>query len=160
MFKGQQTTIPAAGTNRQLHVFGAFNFATNQVAYDIFASKTQWQMETFLLHVVTDVYPDHALVLVLDRVGYHHTSLIQMVFQEYRDRVFVVWLPKYSPKLNLIERFWEHMKQVTFDSYYWGDVPTLEQAAHEFFQEHNEHPTSDMAIAFRRGDPFKPDGKC
>ena len=60
------------------------------------------------------------------------------------------WLPGYCPKLNLIERFWRHMKQVAFDSYYWGDSLSLEQAVHMFFKEHNENPESDFAIFFRR----------
>ena len=112
--------------------------------------KTQWQMETFLLKLFTEVYPQDYLVLVLDGVGYHKTPLIRNLLLDYSDRVFVVWLPGYCPKLNLIERFWEHMKQVTFDSYYWGDSPSLEQAAHDFFKEHNENPESDFAISFRR----------
>ena len=149
MFKGQQKKIPAAGINAKLHIFGALNFASNRVAYDIFYSKTQWQMETFLLKLFTDVYPQDYLVLVLDGAGYHKTPLIQNLLWDYWDRVFVVWLPKYCPKLNLIERFWEHMKQIAFDSYYWEDAPSLEQATHDFFQEHNENPASDFAISFR-----------
>lgn len=149
MFKGEQKKVPAAGINEKLHVFGALNFASNKVAYDIFYAKTQWQMETFLLKLFTEVYQKDYLVLVLDSVSYHKTLLIQNLLLDYADRVFVVWLPKYCPKLNLIERFWEHMKQIAFDSYYWGDALSLEQAAHEFFKEHNENPFSDLAISFR-----------
>lgn len=150
MFKGQQKKIPAPGTNKKLHIFGALNFASNRVDYDIYRYKTQWQMETFLLKLFTEVYPQDYLVLVLDGVSYHKTPLIQNLLLDYSDRVFVVWLPGYCPKLNLIERFWEHMKQVTFDSYYWGDSLSLEQAAHHFFKEHNENPESDFAISFRK----------
>ncbi len=149
MFKGQQVAIPAAGTNQKLHLFGALNFATNQVEYQVFAHKTQWQMETFLLQLFTERYPQEYLVVVLDNVGYHQTPLIEGVLGEYSERVFVVWLPEYCPKLNLIERFWEHMKQVVFDNYYFGDVDSLEGATHLFFQEHNTNPHSDFAFSFR-----------
>jgi len=149
MFKGQQKVIPAPGVNEKIHIFGALNFASNKVDYDIYHHKTQWQMETFLLKLFTEVYSQDYLVIVLDGVSYHKTPLIQNLLQDYIDRVFVVWLPGYCPKLNLIERFWEHMKQVTFDSYYWGDAPSLEQATHGFFKEHNENPESDFAISFR-----------
>jgi hypothetical protein len=149
MFKGQQKEIPAPGTNEKLHIFGALNFASNRVTYDICHHKSQWQMETFLLKLFTEVYPQDYLIVTLDSVSYHKTPLIENLLLDYADRVFVLWLPKYCPKLSLIERFWEHMKQVTFDSYYWGDAPGLEQAAHNFFKEHNENPESDFAISFR-----------
>ena len=149
MRKGKQAQIPAPGTNKKIHVFGALNFATNCVSYQISDSKTQWQMETFLLTLLTQDYPEQHLVLVLDSVSYHQTDLIEQLLLDYRDRVFVLWLPKYCPELSLIERFWAHMKQVVFDNYYFGEISQLEQAAHLFFQEHNSNPDADFSISFR-----------
>jgi len=57
MFKGQQKKISTPGTNEKLHVFGALNYATNKVSYDIYNHKTQWQLETFLLKLFTEDYP-------------------------------------------------------------------------------------------------------
>lgn len=148
MFKGKQATIPAAGTNAKLHVFGALNFASHQVTYQVFPKKRQWQMESFLLHLF-ESYPEELLVLVLDNVSYHQTALIESLLAAYSARVFVVWLPEYAPELNLIERFWEHMKQVVFDSYYFGNADSMEQATHEFFEEHNHNPEADFAFALR-----------
>jgi transposase len=149
MFKGQQVSIPAAGTNKKLHLFGALNFATNHVDYQVSTSKAQWPMETFLLKLFTESYPADYLVLVIDSVSYHQTPLIESLLDKYSQHVFVLWLPKYCPKLSLIERFWEHMKQVVFDNYYFGDESNLQEAVHLFFKEHNTNPTSDMAISFR-----------
>jgi hypothetical protein len=149
MFKGQQKKILTSGANEKLHIFGALNYVTNKVSYDIYSHKTQWQLETFLLKLFTEDYPHDYLVTVIDSVRYHKTPFIADLLDYYSDRVFVLWLPKYCPELNLIERFWGHMKQVVFDSYYWGDKPSLEQAAHEFFKEHNENPMSDFSISFR-----------
>ena len=89
------------------------------------------------------------LVLVIDSVSYHQTPLIARVLAEYAHRVFVLWLPKYCPELSLIERFWEHMKQVVFDNYYFGDESNLEEAVHLFFKEHNTQPPSNLTIDFR-----------
>ena len=149
MFKGQQVSIPAPGANKKLHLFGALNFATNCVDYQVSTGKNQWAMETFLLKLFTESYPADYLVLVMDRVSYHQTPLIEHLLAEYAHRVFVLWLPKYCPKLSLIERFWGHMKQVVCDNYYFGDESNLEQAVHRFFEEHNTQPVSDLAISFR-----------
>lgn len=158
MFKGHQKKILSPGTNQKIHIFGALNFITNQVTYEIFDHKRQWQMETFLLKVFSDTYPEDYLVIALDNVNYHKTPLMAQLLCDYSDRVFVLWLPKYYPELNLIERFWEHLKQIVFDSYYWGGKVNLEQAAHEFFEAHNNDPGSDIAISFRKSknlsDPY------
>ena len=95
MFKGQQVSIPAPGRNKKLHLFGALNFATNRVDYQVSTSKNQWAMETFLLKLFTVSYPANYLVLVIDSVSYHQTPLIARVLAEYSHRVFVLWLPKY-----------------------------------------------------------------
>mgnify|MGYP003726505519 FL=1 len=41
------------------------------------------------------------------------------------------------------------MKQVVFDSYYFGETSNLERAAHLFFEEHNSNPNADFSISFR-----------
>ena len=51
-----------------------------------------------------EVYPEQYLVLVLDNARYHTTPVILDLLAYYQERVFVLWLPKYSPKLNPIER--------------------------------------------------------
>ena len=150
MLKGHQKKILSPGTNQKLHIFGALNFISNGVTYEIFDHKTQWQMETFLLKLFSDIYQEDYLIIALDNVNYHKTPLIEQILYDYSDRVFVLWLPKYYPELNLIERFWEHLKQIVFDSYYWGCKVSLEQAAHEFFEEHNNNPTSEISISFRK----------
>ena len=100
MFKGQQKRILTSGTNEKLHVFGALNYVSNKVSYDIYNHKTQWQLETFLLKLFTEDYPHDYLVIVIDSVRYHKTPFIQNLLEYYSDRVFVFWLPKYCPELN------------------------------------------------------------
>ena len=72
-----------------------------------------------------------------------------IAYQNTRIVYVVLWLPKYCPELSLIERFWQHMKQVVFDNYYFGDESNLEEAVHLFFKEHNTQPPSDLTIDFR-----------
>ena len=108
--KGQQVSIPAAGTNKKLHRFGALNFATNHVDSQVPTGKAQCPMETFLLKLFSESYPADYWVLIIDSVTYHQTPLIESLVEEYSQRVFVLWLPKHCPKLSLIERVREHIK--------------------------------------------------
>jgi transposase len=38
--------------------------------------------------------------------SYHCTKAVLTLLEDHSDHVFVVWLPKYSPELNLIEGLW------------------------------------------------------
>jgi len=57
-----------------------------------------------------EICPTDSLVLVLDKVAYHRSANIMALFALLERRVQVLWLPKYSPDMNPIERFWFHLK--------------------------------------------------
>ena len=57
-------------------------------------------------------YPRQRLILVLDNASYHTSKAVRSALAALDDRVFVFWLPKYSPFLNPIERFWLHLKNL------------------------------------------------
>ena len=41
--------------------------------------------------------------MILDNVRIHHTKLLKPFLDENKDRLELMFLPAYSPKLNLIE---------------------------------------------------------
>ncbi|MBK8024352.1 MAG: transposase [Chloroflexi bacterium] len=48
-----------------------------------------------------------------DNASYHRSKAVQAALSHWGDRLLLIWLPKYSPFLNPIERFWLHFKQLT-----------------------------------------------
>ncbi|MBK8025784.1 MAG: IS630 family transposase [Chloroflexi bacterium] len=58
-------------------------------------------------------HPRLKLILVLDNASYHRSKAVQAALSHWGDRLPLIWLPKYSPFLNPIERFWLHFKQLT-----------------------------------------------
>lgn len=60
--------------------------------------------------------------VILDNARYHHAQDVQNYVE--KSRIQLVWLPSYSPNLNLIERLWKMFKEhVTYNKYY----PTFEE---------------------------------
>ena len=41
--------------------------------------------------------------MILDNARIHHAKLIQLFLRKVKDRLKLVFLPSYSPELNLIE---------------------------------------------------------
>jgi transposase len=109
MKRGQRKLIPGAGPSQYLHVFGAYDWASGFVSYTTAARKNTDTFIAFLEHLLAE-YPHQKLILVMDNASYHRSAAAQAALSLYADQLLVLWLPKYSPFLNPIERFWLHLK--------------------------------------------------
>ena len=49
--------------------------------------------------------------MVLDNARIHHAKLIQPFLTHHEDRLTLLFLPPYSPNLNLLERIWKWLKE-------------------------------------------------
>jgi len=145
--RGIRPVIPAAGTNKRLCIYGALNYRTGQSHYMVHPKKNSRQFGEFLRQLV-EHYPERRLVLVIDNASYHKTKAIRALLADHRDRVFVVWLPPYSPELNLIEGLWGYLKRSALNNYFFGDIESLEAALHEAFTELQQHPETALSLAY------------
>lgn len=60
--------------------------------------------------VILDKYPTGKIVMILDNAKIHHAKLIKPFLEEIKDRIELMFLPPYSPNLNLIEGLWGWLK--------------------------------------------------
>jgi len=89
------------------------------------------------------------VLLVLDNASYHRTATVLDILTQHEDHVFVVWLPKYSPELNLIEGLWGYLKRSALNNYFCGDMESLEAAADGALRELQQHPETALSLAYR-----------
>lgn len=136
MKRGTRKLIPAPGTPQRLHTFGAYNWRTSRVSYTLNRRKNSDSFIEFLEKLTMD-YPDETLILVMDNASYHRSKTVQATLSLFEDRVHVYWLPKYSPFLNMIERFWLHFKQLTVANRLHLSLDDLEHTAHEVMAQQN-----------------------
>jgi hypothetical protein len=128
MKRGQQQHYPAhTGYRRLLHLIGAYDWQTDAVQTQAVACKTGTAMVVFLEWLCLEVYPTEPLILVLDNASYHHTADVHALLSLMMPRVQVVWLPKYSPDMNPIERFWLHLKNQVYAHRLFGSLAALGQ---------------------------------
>ncbi len=113
MKRGQQKRLPAFTTPHQrLHLMGALNFRTEEVWTQAVARKNSQSFIEFLEYLLVEKFPHQKIVLVLDNAAYHRSQATLAALSIFEPRVRVFWLPKYCPNLNLIERFWRHLKDL------------------------------------------------
>lgn len=126
MKRGEQKTYPAhSGYRHQVHLIGGLDWFNDRVHALPFERKNSTTFSTFLEWLCLDIYPDQPLILVLDNVSYHHSATVMALLALLQPRVQVLWLPKYSPDMNPIERFWLHLKNAVYANRLFASLPYL-----------------------------------
>lgn len=146
--RGRRPVVPAAGVNRRLCVYGAFNYRTGRSHYLVHPKKNAQQYHEFLRQLL-EAHSERRVVLVLDNASYHRTRPILTLLDDHADHAFVVWLPRYSPELNLIEGLWGYLKRSALNNYFFGDIESLEAAVHDAFGELQQHPETTLSLTYR-----------
>jgi len=66
-----------------------------------------------------------------DNAKYYKNHLIQEYLKN--SRIKLIFLPTYSPNLNLIERLWKFMRKKVINTIYYPDVTSFKAAIKDFF---------------------------
>ena len=60
-----------------------------------------------IIKIAKEKYPT-PVTIVLDNAAYQHASVVKWIAEYYQ--IELLYLPSYSPNLNLIERFWKFLR--------------------------------------------------
>ena len=110
--KGHQPTLPAAGTNRRVTVYGSVE-ALGRARVELV--RAAGDTAGFVRYRELLEAPHHAvqreIYLVLDNASVHTSSGSLQALAARRRWLHVIWLAKYSPHLNRKEREWRSLKR-------------------------------------------------
>ena len=79
-----------------------------------------------LLRLLVGAHPGVPLTIVLDNARSQRCQLVQNLAQSLG--IELLFLPPYSPNLNLLARFWKFVKKQCLYSKYYADPQAFEQA--------------------------------
>ncbi len=122
----QRLFIKAPGGRHRLSVLGALDAMSKEVFTVNGLSYITAQVVCELLRMLAGAYPGMALTIILDNARYQRCALVQSVAGELG--IELLYLPAYSPNLNLIERLWKFVKKKCLYSKYYRDKESFEQA--------------------------------
>jgi transposase len=77
--------------------------------------------------------PHGKVYLILDNAKYHHARLVNNWFLRH-PRFKRIFLPAYSPNLNIIERLWRFFHQKVTNNQYFKTFQEFKEATMQFFQ--------------------------
>jgi len=109
--------IRGASGRKRYSVLGAWNAATNALVSVTTDATVNAETMCALLRKIAALGLTGPVRLVLDNDRYQHCALVMDLAKSLS--IDLLFLPSYSPNLNLIERFWKFLrKKVTRNTYY------------------------------------------
>jgi transposase len=122
----QRLFVKAPSGRQRLNVLAALNAITHEIF--TVQNLTYITAETVceLLSLLAGASPGMPITVVLDNARYQRCALVQHVAEQLN--IELLYLPTYSPNLNLIERFWKFVKKQCLYSKYYQDSTSFQQA--------------------------------
>jgi len=139
---------------KRLNVLGALDYATKELV--TVTNLTYITAETVceLLTTLAAQSPAIPITLVLDNAKYQHCRLVQDLAASLR--IELLFLPSYSPNLNLIERLWKLVKGECLNGKYYETFSSFQGSIEDCLRkvptEHRDAVTSLITRNFQLFD--------
>lgn len=132
ILKGRDYEICSTGEGKRLNLHGALNahhpsevIIHEYDTIDAAAVLATWQ-EQLLRH------PGQIIYNICDNARYYHSKALKAWLSE-NPRIKVIYLPSYSPNLNLIERLWRLMRRESINTFYYASYAKFRSSILSFF---------------------------
>jgi transposase len=134
--------IKASSGRNRINVLGAVNAITKEVI--TLANTSYISAETIVafLKQLKGHYGDIPLKIVLDNARYQHCKLVEQAAESMG--ITLLFLPAYSPNLNIIERLWKFTKKTILYAKYYDSADLFHRAITDFFQTINQKYNAEL----------------
>ena len=113
----------AASGRKRYNVLGAFDAVTHRLVRVTNHDYINAESVCTLLRSVAAAGVGLPITLVLDNAQYQKCAVVQDLASSLG--IELLYLPGYSPNLNLIERLWRFVRKQSLDSIYYKDFATI-----------------------------------
>lgn len=135
--RGEQKELKTNSGRQRLNLHGVINAETYEVT--VIESDTVNRDSTIqLLEVIEQKYFLASVIyIILDNAKYHYSKEVKEFLEG--KKIKLVFLPAYSPNLNLIERLWKFFKKKVLYNKYYKNVKEFRKACINFFSKIDQY---------------------
>ncbi len=131
--KGQEAEIKANCGRQRLNINGAVDIETMNVVHR-FDDSINADSTVALFKQLERKHPDPRVIYVIcDNARYYRSKLVKEYLE--KSRIEILFLPPYSPNLNLIERLWKYFRKNVLYNEYYETYSEFLDAAKRFFSD-------------------------
>lgn len=130
--------IPSPSGRKRFNVLGALNPVTNEIITITNETYINAESVCLLLAEIAKLGLKTPITIILDNARYQKCALVHNYAAALN--IELLYLPSYSPNLNLIERFWKFVRNECLYSKYYQKFPDFKTAIDECIKNaHIEH---------------------
>lgn len=135
--------IKAPSGRNRINVLGTVNALTKEVC--TFCNTTYINADTIIafLKELNAYYAGSPLKIVLDNARYQHCRWVIETAKQLN--ITLLFLPSYSPNLNIIERLWKFTRKKVLYAKYYKSPAEFHQVITGFFRTVNQKYTADLS---------------
>lgn len=130
---------------------GALNAITHELVTVTNDAYINAQSVCELLWKITQLNLETTITLVLDNARYQKCTVVKELAQKLN--IELLFLPAYSPNLNLIERLWKFVKKQCLYSKYYEDFDAFKNSIMNCLQQthttHRQELNSLLTLKFQ-----------
>lgn len=136
--KGETRKLRTNSGRQRLNLQGAINIETMETTI-IESDSINRESTIQLLNLLERKYSyAKEIIVILDNARYHYSQEVKE-FVAKNPRLRLVYLPAYSPELNLIERLWRFFKKNVLYNQYYENLGEFRNASIAFFRTIEKH---------------------
>jgi transposase len=148
----QRIFIRAASGRQRFNVLGAWNAVTRELIAVTNTTVVNTTTMCELLRKIAALGLSGPITLVLDNARYQRNAVVQELAKELG--ITLLFLPSYSPNLNLIERLWKFIKRRSLYGRYHptfaGFRAAIEETIDGLSTAHADQLKTLMTLKFQR----------
>ena len=130
--------IASPSGRQRFNVLGAIDAVTKEIITITNETYINAESVCLLLKKVAAHYPGKLITIVLDNAKYQKCQVVTQCAAELK--IELLYLPSYSPNLNLIERFWHYVRKECLYAKYYPKFDGFKQALFDCIQKaHSRH---------------------
>jgi len=145
--------IRAPAGRQRFNVLGAIDAITHRLVTVSNDSYINAESVCELLRKIAAAHPGMPVTLVLDNARYQKCKLVWTAAESLN--IELLYLPSYSPNLNLIERLWKFVKKRVLYSKYYTDFSSFSAAITDCLaRTHTDHKAALDSLLTPRFQTF------
>jgi transposase len=130
--KGIEKQLLSNTIYRRLNIHGALNIDTLQV-HARFEKRLDEEAVLDMLESLRKRQREGTIYIVLDNAGYYCTKRVKAYAKGLG--IKLLYLPPYSPNLNIIERLWNYFQKRVMHNRYYDSYDKFRTRSRQFFNE-------------------------
>jgi transposase len=138
--------VPTPSCRKRVNILAALNAVTHEIVTIVNENYINSASVCQLLTKIKAINFTVPVTLVLDNARYQRCSLVQDTAASLN--IELLFLPSYSPNLNLIERFWKFVKKQCLYSKYYSTFSDFKEAILNCVYTANKEHKKELASLF------------